>query len=281
MGNFILRTLTGALYVIAILAGILLGDTAFWILCMLLGMTAVIEYTSLGNVTRTGSGDTVKVIPHVPWKSLPMWLDVAVALALITAGWSSIRFAVMQVWAIWGILLLCRMVATLYSSQEHPLFTLSKSLMAQMYIALPLMMLQIVYAYSMHLVLLMFVLIWLNDTGAFLVGSAFGRHRLFPRISPKKSWEGFWGGMLFCIAASIAATAVFPEYFLLSIPLMAGFGVMVCVFATWGDLLESLIKRTIGVKDSGNILPGHGGILDRIDSLLMVSIATLTYILFI
>jgi phosphatidate cytidylyltransferase len=152
--------------------------------------------------------------------------------------------------------------------------------MSQLYIALPLLVLQFIYKIGAGFVLLMFVLIWLNDTGAFLVGCTLGRHRLFPRISPKKSWEGFFGGMAFCIAAGVAAKLIFPEYFFIcSMPAMVGFGIVVCVFATWGDLIESLIKRTAGVKDSGKLLPGHGGILDRIDSLLVVSLATMTYII--
>ncbi|WP_295730709.1 phosphatidate cytidylyltransferase [uncultured Muribaculum sp.] len=280
MKNFILRTITGALYVAIILAGVLLGPVSFWILCMLLGGPAIIEYTSLGN-TRTPSDGAPKTAPVV-WTSPSTWIDVATTLSLITAGWMSMRYSGgMAAWGIWLSLLLLRMVYTLYSREERPLYSLAKSLMAQIYIALPLMALQYVYGISAHLVLMMFILIWLNDTGAFLVGSAIGRHRLFPRISPKKSWEGFWGGMAFCIGASVAAKLIWPEYFYLDMGLMVGLGIITCVFATWGDLIESLIKRTIGVKDSGKLLPGHGGILDRIDSLLVVSIATLAYLLFI
>lgn len=278
MKNFILRTITGALYVVIILAGVLLGPIEFLSLCLLLGILAIIEYTSLGNVRQGADG---KAVPHTDWQSPAMWIDTAMCVSLITAGWMSMRYAYMQMWGTWLALVLVRLIYTLYSREERPLFTLSKSLMGQMYIALPLMMLQFVYAMSSHLVLLMFVLIWLNDTGAFLVGSAIGRHRLFERISPKKSWEGFWGGMAFCIAASVGAKLIWPGYFYLDMGVMAGFGVLVCVFATWGDLIESLIKRTVGVKDSGKLLPGHGGILDRIDSLLVVSTATLAYLFFI
>ena len=125
----------------------------------------------------------------------------------------------------------------------------------------------------------MFIMIWLNDTGAFCVGSMIGKHKLFPRISPNKSWEGFFGGVVFAIASAFVFKYGFPQYFdNISIGGLCGLGVVVSAFATWGDLVESLIKRTLGVKDSGTLLPGHGGILDRIDSLLLVVPASLLYL---
>ncbi len=126
--------------------------------------------------------------------------------------------------------------------------------------------------------LLIFIMIWLNDTGAFLVGSAIGRHRLFERLSPKKSWEGFFGGLLFCLIAGYLAPILSADDFAGYPMRYVGLGVLVCVFSTWGDLFESMIKRAAGVKDSGNILPGHGGMLDRIDSILFVVPASLVYL---
>ncbi len=128
----------------------------------------------------------------------------------------------------------------------------------------------------------MFILIWLSDTGAFCVGSLIGKHRLFERISPKKSWEGFFGGLIFCLIAGLVMFYGFHSYFLImNLWQMLGFCAMVCVMGTWGDLVESLIKRSLGVKDSGHLLPGHGGILDRIDSLLVVVPGVTVYIFLI
>ena len=125
----------------------------------------------------------------------------------------------------------------------------------------------------------MFVMIWLNDTGAFLVGSAIGSHRLFARLSPKKSWEGFFGGFAFSIIAGYLAHSLLPEYFAgYSANALGLLGAIVSVISTWGDLFESMIKRQMGVKDSGNLIPGHGGILDRIDSLLFVAPATFIFV---
>jgi phosphatidate cytidylyltransferase len=114
-------------------------------------------------------------------------------------------------------------------------------------------------------------MIWLNDTGAYCVGSLLGKHRLCERLSPKKSWEGFFGGLVFCIAAGIVASYILSDSIYSFMIITISLGVVVCVFATVGDLFESLIKRTLHVKDSGNLIPGHGGILDRIDSLLFVA----------
>ena len=114
------------------------------------------------------------------------------------------------------------------------------------------------------------------------MGMLLGRHRLFERISPKKSWEGVIGGIAFCVAGAYITHYWFDELF--QVPDLAtwvGLSVVVAVFSTFGDLVESLIKRTVGVKDSGHIMPGHGGILDRIDSLLLVAPAVLIYLLLI
>ena len=120
-----------------------------------------------------------------------------------------------------------------------------------------------------------FLLVWVNDTFAYLSGSLLGKHKLFPRISPKKSWEGSIGGGVFSIASSF----VFAHYFsFLSVWEWAGLALVVVIFGTWGDLTESLMKRQLGIKDSGHILPGHGGMLDRFDSALLAIPAAVVYL---
>ena len=109
----------------------------------------------------------------------------------------------------------------------------------------------------------------------YLFGSLFGKHRLFERISPKKSWEGFVGGLLFALLASQAFAYLLPTY---SAAQWLGLAVVVVVFGTWGDLIESLLKRQLGIKDSGHVLPGHGGMLDRFDSVLLAIPAAYIYI---
>ena len=132
------------------------------------------------------------------------------------------------------------------------------------------------FAHLVQLELLsIFVFIWLSDTGAYCVGSLIGKHRLFERISPKKSWEGSIGGGIFSIASSLGFAHFFPF-----MPgwQWVGLAIVVVIFGTWGDLTESLMKRQLGIKDSGNILPGHGGMLDRFDSALMAIPAAVVYL---
>jgi phosphatidate cytidylyltransferase len=124
-------------------------------------------------------------------------------------------------------------------------------------------------------VLALFVFVWINDSGAFLVGTQIGKHRLLERISPKKSWEGFVGGLLFTLASSLVFAHFFSE---ISLYIWLGLSATIVVFATLGDLTESLLKRTLGVKDSGKLLPGHGGMLDRFDSIIMAIPALYIYL---
>ena len=108
-------------------------------------------------------------------------------------------------------------------------------------------------------------LTWINDTGAYLVGSKFGKTPLFPRISPKKTWEGTIGGVVFCILSGFLIHRVFGVLNLTDWMVVGG---IASVFGTLGDLIESMLKRSVGVKDSGSFLPGHGGFLDRFDSFI-------------
>ena len=158
-------------------------------------------------------------------------------------------------------------------------------MMSQLYVALPCALLNVLafhndpaassVSYNPILPLSIFVFIWLSDTGAYCVGSLIGKHRLFERISPKKSWEGSIGGAVFSIASSF----IFAHYYdFMSVGQWAGLAVVVVIFGTWGDLTESLMKRQLGIKDSGNILPGHGGMLDRFDSALMAIPAAVCYL---
>ena len=162
----------------------------------------------------------------------------------------------------------------IYGKKDHGLQWVVYSVFGQIYITLPLSVLMLIFyrftdlssQYSQLPLLLIFTTIWINDTAAYLVGSLIGKHKFAERISPKKTVEGLAGGMLF----SVAATTVAAHF--LALPLIFGAisGLLISFFGTMGDLFESLIKRTCHIKDSGNLIPGHGGILDRIDSLLVV-----------
>ena len=130
--------------------------------------------------------------------------------------------------------------------------------------------------------MMVFVLIWVNDTFAYLTGMMFGRHKMWERHSPNKTWEGTIGGLLFCVATAIVTGSFFFDFFdnYYCIFDWVVIGVICSVAGTLGDLVESMFKRFCGVKDSGNIMPGHGGLLDRFDSLLLAVPFIQAYLVF-
>lgn len=279
MKNLILRTITGAIYVALICVSVLTGGWYFIVFFGILSVIALHEFYSLTNASTGGENITTLIVDIVGG------LIVCVGLGMVNMSlMPPYATAVMggTFFTIYMLYLVVRLVMQLYSQENSPLTNLAYSYMGQMYIALPLGLMSMYYTLGdgKALLMTMFVMIWLNDTGAFLVGSMIGKHKLFPRISPKKSWEGFIGGVVFSILAGVLAKSCLPQYFeSITVSGLCGLGLVVGIFATWGDLAESLIKRTLGVKDSGNILPGHGGILDRIDSLLLVVPASLLYLI--
>ena len=267
--SLLTRSVSGLIYCLIIVGCILWGMTGAIVLALLLGGLACVELTKINH--------------ELSWRQAPaLALDMCGIFCLAFAGTESAGvFALL----LWLFVLICRLVEQLYLRSPQPLKDMAVSALTQVYIGVP-MMLMVLLAELMHphVLLALFFLIWINDTGAFLVGSAVGRHRLFERISPKKSWEGFFGGLIFTVAAS-AAFGHWCNHFFLGTAWMSlwgwmGLGLIVTVFATWGDLVESMIKRDLKIKDSGNIIPGHGGILDRIDSLLLVLPAATLYFFF-
>ncbi len=276
MKNLLLRAGSGAIYVALIVFSLIGSKWIFLGLCLIFPILGLIEFYKLANT----SGE----------RKLTLAIDIIGAILMIfgffaaenhceTYSLPSITFAIPYL-----VYLLTRFVAQLYTREASPLNNLAFSIMGQLYVVLPFGLMNILYFdyASPMLLLAMFIMIWLNDTGAYLVGCTIGRHRLFPRISPKKSWEGFFGGLAFTIGAAFALKYALPDHYTeISFAGMVGLAIVVTAFSTWGDLVESLIKRTLDVKDSGKMMPGHGGVLDRIDSLLLVAPAMLCYMLII
>ncbi|MGV3539707.1 MAG: phosphatidate cytidylyltransferase, partial [Rufibacter sp.] len=139
------------------------------------------------------------------------------------------------------------------------------------YIALPFTLLHVLAflpgQYSWQIILGIMFLIWASDTGAYAAGKSFGKHKLFPRISPGKTWEGWVGGVVLSLVVAYVLSLFYQD---LALEHWLGMAVLVSIFGVLGDLVESMLKRSLGVKDSGTLIPGHGGILDRFDSLILV-----------
>lgn len=278
MKNLIVRSLSGIVYVALLVAAALVGGGWLAALMCIFCVLGIFELTKM-QVEKIARGAFL--------------FDIGAGISLILSSFflfsGRFDFASNSI-ACFLTFIIVRMISQLYSVRVNPVHALASSLMSQIYIALPLALVFPLY-YSLatpHLLLAMLIFIWVNDTGAFCAGSLLGKHKLFQRISPNKTWEGFLGGLIFCIAAAWVMAGCFPAFFSpltdevdMSLMGMVCLGAAVSVAATFGDLLESLIKRTTGVKDSGNLIPGHGGILDRIDSLLLVVPASVIFFMLI
>ena len=277
MNNFIVRTITGILFVAVVVCSFLRPQAMVLLFALITGLT-IWEFTGLVN-------DREKVTVNRLISTV-----AGVYFFFAVAGFSS-DLTPSAVFIPYLVSIIYLMVAELYLKNEDPIHDWAYTMMAQLYIALPFSLLntlafhltpQGLVTYDAVLPLSVFVFLWMNDTGAYLCGSLLGKHKLFPRISPGKSWEGSIGGGILVIAVAVLVWYFTEQYQLNQLGLSAlewaGLGLTVVIFGTWGDLVESLFKRTLGIKDSGNILPGHGGMLDRFDSSLMAIPAAVVYI---
>ena len=262
--NLLLRTVTGILFVAILVGCIVLSPISFGLLFCLVSAVSVDEFCNLMN-----RQDGVSVNKFVS-------ITGAVCLFLSFYYFSIYpgQYAGLMVYV---FILVYLLVSELYRKKPNPIANIAYTMMSQLYVALPFALFNLLAfqsaedsdftQYNFILPLSVFVFIWVNDTGAYCTGMLFGRHRLFERISPKKSWEGSIGGCIFSLLAAWGISLFFGD--VMSVWKWLGLALVIVVFGTWGDLTESLVKRTLGIKDSGNILPGHGGMLDRFDSTIM------------
>lgn len=280
MNNLITRTITGIVYVVVMVLGMMRPDTIILLFALITGLT-MWEYTGLVNDI-----DGVRVNRFI---STIAGVYLVVAVALWRIGMVDFRIFLPYI-----LTIVYMFVEELYLKQKNPINDWAYTMLGQMYVALPFSLIFFLAfqidamnnaSFEMLVPLCLFVFLWANDTGAYCTGSLLGRHKLFPRISPGKTWEGSAGGaVLVLIVAGIVgyfANKDMNNPHLLSITEWMGLGLVVVVFGTWGDLVESLFKRTLGIKDSGNILPGHGGMLDRFDSSFLAIPAAVMYLYFI
>ena len=276
MKNFIVRTITGIIFVAAIVASFLRPEAMVLLFSIVTGLT-VWEFTGLVN------GNVNVNVNRFISTAAGVYFFYAMTYFCSDLYGGSAKSVVFIPYLVTIIYLL---VAELYLKQEDPIADWAYTMLSQMYIALPFSLLNVLaftatpqgtVNFNTLLPLSVFVFLWINDTGAYCTGSLIGRHKLFPRISPAKSWEGSIGGAVFVLAAAWAISYWLDGVMLTTLEWL-GLGIVVVVFGTWGDLVESLFKRTLGIKDSGNILPGHGGMLDRFDSALLAIPAAVVYL---
>ena len=275
--NLITRSITGILYVAIMVTGFLQSVNMIVVFALITGL-ATWEFTGLVNEYK-----------HVN-VNRRITTVAGVYFFLAVAGVNSGAIQTNTVFVPYLLTIIYLFISGLYTKSDDSVNDWAYTMLSQMYIALPLSTINVIafrqaadglnYYYYL-LPLSIFIFLWTNDTGAYCTGSLFGKHKLFPRISPAKRWEGsIGGGILVLIVASIMYYIESQGENLSGLNLIEwlGLGLVVVVFGTWGDLVESLLKRTLGIKDSGNILPGHGGILDRFDSSLMAIPASVVYL---
>lgn len=275
--NLITRSITGILYVAILVTCFLQAYNMVIVFALITGL-ATWEFTGLVNEHK-----------HVNVNRL-ITTVAGVYFFLAVAGVNSGAIQTNAVFVPYLLTIIYLFISGLYTKSSDSVNDWAYTMLSQMYIALPLSTINVIafrqaadglnYYYYL-LPLSTFIFLWANDTGAYCTGSLFGKHKLFPRISPAKSWEGsIGGGILVLIVASVIYYIESQGENLSGLNLIEwlGLGLVVVVFGTWGDLVESLLKRTLGIKDSGYILPGHGGILDRLDSSLMAIPASVVYL---
>lgn len=271
MKNLIIRALTGIIFVVVLISAIYIHPIFFLILfCIITGLTlwefgGLVKHYENANLQRA-----VNVLGGVY-----LFIATFVYTNGLTDG---------KIFLPYLLFIMLTMIAELYYKAPNPINNWAFTLFAQVYCAGSFSMLNFIGAepgtpgvmsYTPLFIMAIFIFVWLDDTGAYLVGSLIGKRKLFERISPKKSWEGFFGGLILVLASSQAFAWFAPEISRMN---WLGLAATVVLFGTWGDLIESLLKRTLGVKDSGNVLPGHGGMLDRFDSVMLAVPASYIYI---
>jgi phosphatidate cytidylyltransferase len=259
--NILTRTFSGAIYVVLILVSIFWGPMAFSFLLFIFLVLSLREFLILAKADGN---------------QLPAFLIYLIGIvsfglvALFSFGYVPLKFLIIIIPLVFFLFII-----ELYGKLKSPIQNISNSILALVYIVLPLSLMNFFFVkiegsetYHKELVFAFFVIIWVNDTFAYLSGMLLGKHKLFKSISPNKTWQGTIGGAVFGLIAAWVFSLFFPS---MNVITWLAFASILIIFGTFGDLIESMFKRRLGVKDSGDIMPGHGGILDRLDSVLIAA----------
>ena len=256
LSNLSQRIIVGVLGAAVFIGSILIGEWTYFLLFLGLTLLGIAEFYRLVQVQG--------IMPH-RGAGLVLGAVFYTSVFLVERELMPSELLFLSVPLVFLVFIL-----EMYRKHPQPFTNIAFNLMGAAYIAGPFGLLHtLAYLddeYSWQPVLGLMLLIWASDTGAYIFGKNFGKHKLFERISPGKTWEGWVGGTLLAIVVGYVLSLFFND---LETYQWIGVAIIVAVFGILGDLTESLLKRSLGVKDSGTLLPGHGGILDRFDSLLM------------
>lgn len=261
MNNFILRTITAVVFVIVIIGSVLFSHWAFSALFLIVALAGYLEFAS---IVRTLNAYPSKITGSV---------TVIITYLVITLT----AYSVIPTTALYFLLLVPVIICIneLFRKTGSTMANVATSVFGIAWIVVPLALLSGFFNLAEEvewrqsgLLLGFFLILWIYDSGAYIFGSIFGKHKMLERISPKKTWEGFAGGTLAGLLTAWLVSASFTEF---STPEWLLTALLIIIAGTAGDLAESMFKRNAGIKDSGKILPGHGGILDRFDAVLLAS----------
>lgn len=255
MSNLVQRTITGIIFLAVVIGAIVFNRISFFVIFELIIIGAMYEFYALAEKKK-----------FHPQKIY----GIVIGASLFAANYFFINNQIrLELFLIYIPIVISVFIIELYRKSEYAFVNIGFTLLGILYIAVPFSFANyIVYhtdSYQFQLLLGFLILMWSFDTLAYVFGVSFGKHRLFERISPKKSWEGFIGGLFSNLGMAYLISLIFKD---LSFIQWAGLSILISIFGTYGDLVESSFKRNIDEKDSGSLLPGHGGVLDRFDAVL-------------
>jgi phosphatidate cytidylyltransferase len=263
------RAITGFFFIIVMIGSVLLGHYVFGAFYLLLSSFCLWEF--YGLIKKAGINPNVQT-------GLLNGLFIYAVFALVTYDMGAYH----KLLFLLPITLSAIFIQELFKKHSAPFTNIAYTYLGLVFTIFPFTFFHaLAYvngSFNFHFPLGFLLMLWANDTGAYLTGRAFGRHKLFERHSPKKTWEGFVGGVLISAGAGLIISHYYTE---LTLQQWVSIAVLIGCFGTLGDLVESMFKRSIDVKDSGGILPGHGGLLDRFDGLLMAAPIVYAYLYFI
>ena len=275
MNNFVTRTLSAIVYAGLVIGAILVQPLCFGGHPLLFGVLFLIISTLAVREFHSLVGSDIKI------QSYAMICNALLFTTLYFIFYGDVIWRMLLL-AYVAIMLLA-LITHLFRKDIQPIHSWGNLCAGQIMVALPFALMNGVLMHNKFLLLALFILLWVNDSGAYIVGSLMakrpqGNHKMFPRVSPAKSWEGLIGGLIFDL---IAGYVFFRVGWIADLGLGNSlfFALFAGAFGTLGDLMESLFKRTLGVKDSGKFMPGHGGVLDRFDSLMLAT--PVVYFLFV